>query len=118
MSVHLMNPYLHQALLLANSGYPVLPLFEPNVRGCACGNPDCTHAGKHPRTAHGVHDATTAPETITAWWSRWPEANIGLATGSLSGRFVLDVDGPEGFATLATLAGAAPPAPDAGGGKR
>lgn len=113
MSVHLMNPSLQQALQLARSGYLVLPLFEPTGRGCSCGNLDCTRIGKHPRTAHGVHDATTDPEVITAWWSRYPEANIGLATGSKSGRFVLDVDGPEGRATLAGLAGSQPPAPEA-----
>jgi hypothetical protein len=37
-----------------------------------------------------------------AWWSRHPQANIGLATGH---RFdVLDIDGPEGTHAIRTLA--------------
>jgi len=29
---------------------------------------------------------------IRSWWVRWPEANIGLVTGEVSGLVVLDVD--------------------------
>ena len=29
---------------------------------------------------------------INNWWQKWPDANIGLATGKASGFFVLDVD--------------------------
>ena len=47
--------------------------------------------GKQPLTEHGVHDATTDPDVIEAWWRRWPDANVGLATGR--GLFVVDVDG-------------------------
>ncbi len=39
---------------------------------------------------HGVKDATTDHDKIARWWSIWPEANIGLATGNRF--FVLDVD--------------------------
>lgn len=113
MTVHFANPYLHQALSFARSGYAILPLFEPTMLGCACGNPSCSHVGKHPRTPHGVRDATTDADTIADWWRRWPEANVGIATGSSSGVFVLDVDGPEGRATLATLSSNAKPAPSA-----
>jgi hypothetical protein len=38
---------------------------------------------------------------VAAWWEIYPDANIGLATGPKSGVWVLDVDGPEGEATLA-----------------
>ena len=31
-------------------------------------------------------------EEIRTWWERWPEANVGCATGAVSGFFVLDVD--------------------------
>lgn len=46
--------------------------------------------GKVPLTEHGVHDATTEAETIRAWWTQWPDANIGIACGG--GLVVLDVD--------------------------
>jgi hypothetical protein len=39
---------------------------------------------------------------VLAWWTRHPQANIGLATGQ---RFdVLDIDGPAGEAAIRTLA--------------
>jgi hypothetical protein len=51
---------------------------------------------------HGVKDATCNPARILAWWTRHPQANIGLACGH---RFdVLDVDGPAGAQAIRTLA--------------
>jgi hypothetical protein len=55
---------------------------------------------KKPFTAHGFEDATTNPARITAWWTRWPEANIGVPTGKASGVFVVDVDRLEALAEL------------------
>ncbi|AYY12998.1 DNA replication protein [Actinobacteria bacterium YIM 96077] len=52
----------------------------------------CIPGGKRPLTRHGFHDATTSQARVHAWWQRWPEANIGLATGSRSGFDVVDVD--------------------------
>lgn len=48
--------------------------------------------GKEPLTPHGFKDATTDEAAIREWWSRWPNANLGIATGSVSGLVVLDVD--------------------------
>lgn len=51
-------------------------------------------AKKPPLVRHGLHDAATDPYTIRRWWDRWPNANIGIATGH---RFdVVDIDGPQG----------------------
>jgi len=36
-------------------------------------------------------ESTTDPDTIRAWWTRWPDANIGLDCGK-SGLLVLDFD--------------------------
>ena len=41
---------------------------------------------------HGCLDATTNIETIKKWWTEYPNANIGLATGSVNGILVIDVD--------------------------
>src|SRR5690348_17878098 len=38
--------------------------------------------------------------TLFRSWKRWPESNIGLATGEASGVVVLDIDGAEGEASL------------------
>jgi hypothetical protein len=36
---------------------------------------------KRPFTAHGFKDASTDPELIRKWWTRWPDALIGVPTG-------------------------------------
>ncbi len=51
----------------------------------------CEPRGKRPLTPHGFKDATKDERTITAWWTRWPKANIAMPTGA--GTYdVLDVD--------------------------
>jgi len=55
---------------------------------------------KEPLTSRGLHDATCDPTVIAEWWSRWPDANVAVALADL---VVLDVDGPEGEETLASL---------------
>jgi hypothetical protein len=40
----------------------------------------------------GCLDATTHIPLIERWWSMEPRCNIGLATGAVSGLFVVDVD--------------------------
>ena len=47
---------------------------------------------KIPLTGHGFKDASKDPSKIKAWWGRYPEANIGIATGLVSGIAVVDVD--------------------------
>lgn len=42
------------------------------------------------------YDGTKDPELIRAYWTRYPNANIAVSTGDLSGVFVLDVDNKEG----------------------
>jgi hypothetical protein len=106
----------------AARGIPVLPLHYPLPHrnglqavpggpqtavaraGCSCRDPGCGQVGKHPLGSlvpHGVKDATTNRARILAWWTRHPQANIGLATGH---RFdVLDVDGPAGAHAIRTL---------------
>ncbi len=87
---------LASALDYASIGWRVFPLHHPVQTGCSCGK-DCSSPYKHPRTKHGLDDATTDEGIIRAWWKRWPEANIGIATGAASRLVVLDVDGPEGL---------------------
>lgn len=47
---------------------------------------------KVPITKHGVKDATSHPDTIRAWWEKWPNANIGLACGIGNSPSVVDID--------------------------
>src|SRR5581483_2020671 len=48
-------------------------------------------AEKRPITGHGKDDATTEPAVIREWWSKWPNANIGIAGGP-SWLLVFDAD--------------------------
>jgi hypothetical protein len=47
---------------------------------------------KTPRTPRGFHDATRDPDIIRRWWKAWQNAWIGMPTGQVSGRWVLDID--------------------------
>lgn len=68
------------------------------------GGGNCSSPGKHPRTGNGLLSATTDLDQIARWWDDYPNANIGLVTGKISGVFVLDVDGETGIASMAALA--------------
>jgi hypothetical protein len=103
----------------------VLPLYEMGADDrCTCGGDCGKNAGKHPRTWHGVADARAEVGKVTAWWRHWPEANIGIATGRVSGLVVLDIDprngGNEGLIDLQREHGQLPEtaiANTGGGGK-
>jgi putative DNA primase/helicase len=91
------NALLDAAVAYAARGWQVFPLHSIGADGtCTCHDPACTSVGKHPRTRHGVKDATTDPRTIGRWWRHWPEANVGLATGRVSCLVVIDIDEDEG----------------------
>lgn len=96
---------LPYALRYAERGWHVLPLHGIEDDGsCTCGNLNCEARGKHPRTQHGLKDATTDETTIRAWWQAWPDANVAIRTGRESGVVVLDVDAKHGgFESLAQL---------------
>ena len=36
------------------------------------------------------------PDEIEAWWKEWPQANVAIVTGQISGIAVVDADGPGG----------------------
>jgi hypothetical protein len=68
--------------------------------------------GKAPRIKRWQLKASSDPATITGWWEKWPNANVGVAAGAASGIVVLDVDGDEGEATLAELEDKLGPLPE------
>jgi len=47
---------------------------------------------KSPLTERGFHDATQDADQIRAWWRRWPDALVGVPTGSKTGLVVIDYD--------------------------
>lgn len=84
------TPY-QAALEYINLGLAVFPL---------------KYRDKTPLTPNGCKDATRDAAIIKGWWQRWPNANVGIATGSISGGlFVIDLDiddqkGINGYHTL------------------
>lgn len=87
------------ALTYAGAGLPVFPVVGVVAHHCSCPRgADCQHPAKHPLVAGGQHAATTQPDQIRFWWSRWPWANVGMATGASSGLVTLDVDPRSGGA--------------------
>jgi hypothetical protein len=78
-----MSALLAAALNYAGKHLPVFP---------------CQPRGKTPAVAGGFHAATTNAETIKRYW-RIADRNIGIPTGSVSGVWILDVDGEDGEAT-------------------
>lgn len=97
--------HLEWALHYAEMGLAVFPVWGINeANKCECGNiPACENgdnAGKHPITPRGLLDATTQAVKIKVWWTKFPNANIGVACGERSGIVVLDIDGSDGFKSL------------------
>jgi hypothetical protein len=90
MSLHLMSAsdtsLRDAALALADAGYPVIPL-KPMAKWRRC------RSGTKPSCDHAV---------VRKWWARMPDSNIGVVLNDLW-VVVIDVDGPEGRASLAWL---------------
>jgi hypothetical protein len=63
----------------------------------------CMPCGRSPATAHGFKDATKDLDVIRGWWRAEPTYNIAIATGAVSGVFVVDVDGLDAEAELRKL---------------
>ena len=85
------NETLAAALRMAAKGTPVFP---------------CRASSKKPLIAGGFKMATTEEAQIYSWWKKWPDAAIGLPTGTVTGLFVVDLDvkgGVNGKASLQNL---------------
>jgi hypothetical protein len=109
-----MKNRLYQAAMIyaQRLGWAVLPLHSVRNGRCTCGRLDCKSPGKHPLISNGVRGATKDLATIKQWWSKWPWANIGIATGKVSGFFVVDIDGEEGEDSIKDLVAEQGPLPD------
>jgi hypothetical protein len=107
------NPLLDAALEYAKGKFPVFPLHYVKVDGsCSCGKVDCDSPGKHPKTKHGFKDSTTDPDQIKKWWTKTPDANIGIRTGKQSRLLVIDSDEKNGKSGYRSITEASLATPD------
>lgn len=90
------NVMMKAALSYAGCGLKVIPLHSFMGSGCSCNNGNCESPGKHPRIERWKGSATSDLATIRRWWTTWPEANIGIATGKKSNLVVIEVVGEQG----------------------
>lgn len=108
----------------ANRGWRTFPCHSAIAGICSCLQEGCRQVGKHPLARHGFKDATTDPKTLSRWWTSWPHANVGIATGRASGLLVIDIDsgkgGDESLRSLEETHGPLPETPTVltGGGGR
>lgn len=72
---------LDEAVQYAQRGWSIFP---------------CIRNGKTPATKRGFKDAVKDPEAAKALFSQYPGCNIAIATGEVSGIFVLDIDEKNG----------------------
>lgn len=87
---------LDAALGYAQRGWAVFPCHQPTPSGCSCQRRHCSSPAKHPHTPRGLHDATLDEAQVRRWWGRWPDANVAIRTGAVSGLVVLDIDPDHG----------------------
>jgi len=75
------SPLLQTALAYLRAGKPVFSVDRET---------------KRPLVAWREYQKRLPTEAkVRKWWSRWPEGNLGMATGHLSGVIVVDCDSPE-----------------------
>lgn len=85
-----MSEFLQAALAYAARGWSVIPLRPRDKRPLL----DSWSPYQQQRAT---------ADQLQAWWTQWPDANVGLVAGAISGLVILDVDGPEGTKSLLTL---------------
>jgi Protein of unknown function (DUF3987)/Bifunctional DNA primase/polymerase, N-terminal/Primase C terminal 2 (PriCT-2) len=90
-NTNMANPTLVAVLEYAKQGLPVFP---------------CNAMNKSPLTTRGFKDATTDAGQLAMWWTQHPNALIGMPTGQITDRVVIDLDvkhGKDGIARFREL---------------
>ena len=90
----------------AERGWRVVILHSSLDRECTCSKgADCPSPGKHPRQRGWQRTATTDPDTIDAWFQKWPNSNVGVRLGPESNVIDVEYDSDEGARTAKELIG-------------
>lgn len=86
---------LDDALFAFHQGWAVVPGSTVDAGGsCSCGKErDCDRPGKHPRVRWlAYQEKRPTEQEVRSWWRRWPQANVIVLTGKVSGIVAIDVD--------------------------
>ena len=75
---------LNAALEYLDRGFSVIPVKQADKRPCLM-------TWKEYQTRQPTVDE------VKKWWRIWPDANVAIITGTISGIFVVDADGPSGI---------------------
>lgn len=105
------NPLLRAALGYLARGFSVVPLHNIEDGHCTCRRgPECKSPGKHVRlTSWAKYQRDRATESeVREWWRRWPQANVGVIMGRVSGVFAIDCDSPDKEAYVVGVCGGVP----------
>lgn len=97
------KPMVEHALEYLSMGFPVFPVCSPlmgvhqhRLSGGRMADCPPDKRGKNPMTSwKSCQTGLPSQDEVRSWWRRWPSANIGMATGALSGVIVLDCDNGE-----------------------
>jgi hypothetical protein len=92
------NQLVTNALQYAKNGFLVFPLHTVKDGKCTCRKDDCDSPAKHPRTAHGLKQASKDSNLVKNLFSsfNYLSANIAVCTGKESNLVVVDVDCAKG----------------------
>lgn len=93
--------------LITIYGFALFPIHGVVDGRCTCGAFPCGKdnrgAGKHPATPNGLIDATKDMDQLRKLWHERKFLNVGIATGAVSGIFVVDIDGAQGEVDISAL---------------
>ncbi len=92
------NALVADALNYAKSGFLVFPLHAVKDGKCTCAKADCSSPAKHPRTVHGLTQASNDLDYVKSLFGcfTYASANIGVRTGKESNLVVVDIDTAKG----------------------
>lgn len=89
-----MNAQEYAVFYATQKNWSVFPLKPHDKKPLfpAAHEPGSKCHGECGQVGHGFHDATKDVFTIAEWWSKYPDAGVGIATGDVSDFFALDID--------------------------
>lgn len=110
-----MTSLLEAALDYDKRGWRIIPLHRVGgeLKSCSCNKGlACTSKGKHPKDNEWQKSPRLSVVDIHGYWDDSKPPNLGIATGAVSGFWVLDIDpkggGLETMAALVAKYGALP----------